>query len=178
MGGFIMRKILVVIDMQKDFVDGVLGTKEAQGIVTNVIDRIKSYNKEDIVATKDTHKADYLQTQEGQNLPVEHCIEGTDGWEFDKAIEEALGDVLVFCKSAFGSEELVDYLFELNQKEALEIELVGLCTDICVVLNALSLKSKMPEVKISVRMSCCAGTTPKSHEAALLTMKVCQIEVK
>lgn len=171
-----MRKILVVIDMQKDFIDGTLGTKEAQAIVGAVVDKIRQYPAGNVYATRDTHQADYLETSEGKNLPVVHCVEGTQGWELHPDVAEALGNAVIVNKPTFGSIVLADLLQEENDKEELEIELVGLCTDICVVSNALLLKAAMPEVRISVDASCCAGVTPKSHEAALLTMKMCQIQ--
>lgn len=172
-----MRKILVVVDMQNDFIDGSLGTKEAQQIVEPVIHKIKEYDSANIYATRDTHGADYLSTQEGKNLPVEHCIKGTPGWEIRAEIAQSLDGAVIVDKPSFGSLELAELLYEENKKEELEIELVGLCTDICVVSNALLLKAKMPEINISVDASCCAGVTPESHKAALETMKMCQIQV-
>ena len=173
-----MRKILVVVDMQNDFIDGALGTKEAQQIVEPVIHKIKEYNTANIYATRDTHSTDYLTTQEGKNLPVEHCIKGTQGWEIRAEIAELLEGAVIVDKPFFGSLELAEVLYEENKKEELEIELVGLCTDICVVSNAILLKAKMPEIKISVDASCCAGVTPESHKAALETMKMCQINIR
>lgn len=172
-----MRKILIVIDMQKDFIDGSLGTKEAQAIVENVVKKIKQYEAKDIYATRDTHPENYLETAEGKHLPVVHCIEGTEGWEINPDVAAALGSATVINKPTFGSIVLADLLQEENDREELEIELVGLCTDICVVSNALLLKAAMPEISISVDASCCAGVTPQSHEAALTTMQMCQIEV-
>ena len=173
-----MRKILVVIDMQKDFVDGALGTKEAQAIVPLVVDKIKSYNIRDVFATRDTHQPDYMNTQEGRNLPVEHCIEGTEGWELDKEVASVLEGAKIINKPTFGSTELVDVLKDIAAKEDIEIEMIGLCTDICVVSNALLLKAAMPEVSISVDSKCCAGVTVQKHEAALETMRSCQIYVR
>lgn len=170
-----MKKILIVIDMQNDFIDGSLGTKEAEGIVDAVAEKIRRYSPEDIYATRDTHQADYLQTQEGARLPVEHCIEGTHGWELNEKIAAALRGAKVINKPTFGSMELARELAERSVQEEIELELVGLCTDICVVSNALLLKAAMPEVKISVDPACCAGVTPESHEAALQTMRMCQI---
>ena len=172
-----MRKILVVIDMQKDFIDGALGTKEAVAIVDNVIDKIKSYPAENIYATRDTHKEDYLNTNEGKHLPVVHCVKHTEGWQINERVAKALGNVKIIDKPTFGSEELAEMLKAENDREELEIELVGLCTDICVVSNALILKAAMPEINISVDSKCCAGVTVESHNAALETMKMCQIEV-
>lgn len=173
-----MKKILIVIDMQKDFVDGSLGTKEAEAILIPVLAKIKAYEKCDIIATRDTHEENYLETQEGAMLPVPHCIKGTEGWALDDRIAEALSGVKVIDKPTFGSTELVDFLFSIYQTEDLEIEMVGLCTDICVVSNALLLKARMPEVKITVDSLCCAGVSPSTHEAALTTMTMCQINVK
>ncbi len=172
-----MRKILVVVDMQKDFVDGALGTKEAVAIVPAVVEKIKEYKKEDIFVTRDTHQKDYRSTQEGRNLPVEHCIEGTPGWELDAAVADAVKGAEIVNKPTFGSTELTDKIKEISEKEEISIELIGLCTDICVVSNALLLKASMPEVEISVDASCCAGVTPEKHLAALETMRSCQIKI-
>ena len=172
-----MRKILVVVDMQNDFIDGALGTAEAEGIVENVKARIREYDQADIFVTMDTHSPDYLSTQEGRNLPVEHCIRGTEGWQIRSDIAELLKDAAVYEKPTFGSTALAGDLTELAAAEDIEIELLGLCTDICVVSNALLLKACMPEVQISVDHSCCAGVTPESHEAALKTMQMCQIKI-
>ncbi len=173
-----MRKILIVIDMQNDFIDAALGTKEAVSIVENVKEKIRSFPVEDVIATMDTHGEDYMQTQEGKNLPVMHCIRGTDGWKIRPDIAELLTGAKIYEKPTFGSTALAADLKELSEKEEIELELVGLCTDICVVSNALLLKAAMPEVKISVDAACCAGVTPQKHLAALETMRSCQIEVK
>ena len=173
-----MRKLLIVIDMQNDFIDGALGTPEAVSIVENVKAKIRSYPPADILATKDTHEKHYLQTQEGKNLPVEHCIRGSKGWEIRDDIAELLDGVKIYEKPTFGSVAMALDVAEISQSEEIEVEMVGLCTDICVVSNALLLKAMMPEVKISVDASCCAGVTPESHDAALETMKMCQVEVK
>ena len=173
-----MRKLLIVIDMQNDFIDGALGTPEAVSIVENVKAKIRSYPPADILATKDTHEKHYLQTQEGKNLPVEHCIRGSKGWEIREDIAELLDGVKIYEKPTFGSVAMALDVAEISQSEEIEVEMVGLCTDICVVSNALLLKAMMPEVKISVDASCCAGVTPESHDAALETMKMCQVEVK
>lgn len=172
-----MRKILIVIDMQNDFIDGALGTKEAEAIVENVKAKIRSYDPKDIIATRDTHEVNYLETQEGKYLPVEHCIRGTDGWQVRKDIEELMPEATVYDKPTFGSTRMAADLAELAAREELELELVGLCTDICVVSNALLLKAAMPEVKISVDPDCCAGVTPENHRAALATMRSCQIQI-
>lgn len=172
-----MRKILVVVDMQNDFIDGALGTPEAVAIVENVKARIREYDKADVFVTMDTHFPEYLQTQEGRNLPVEHCIKGTEGWQIRSDIAELLTDAHVYEKPTFGSVALAKDIAEIAAKEEIEIEVLGLCTDICVVSNALLLKANMPEVKITVDHTCCAGVTPESHEAALMTMQMCQIGI-
>ncbi|MBQ7758004.1 cysteine hydrolase family protein [Anaerotignum sp.] len=175
-----MKKILIVVDMQNDFIDGSLGTPEAEAIVENVVAKINTYTKDCVYATRDTHQDDYLQTQEGENLPVVHCIEGTHGWEINEKVKAALGTAVVVNKPTFGSLQLADMMmmeFFGHELSECEIELVGLCTDICVVSNAMILKARLPEVKISVDSSCCAGVTPESHEAALKTMQMCQIKV-
>lgn len=173
------EKILVVIDMQKDFVDGALGTPEAQSIVGNVAEKIKSYKTENVYATRDTHPENYLETQEGENLPVPHCIEGSEGWQIVPEIAALLDEEHIFDKPTFGSLDLADKLSSLNDHApaGIEIEIVGLCTDICVVSNALLFKAEMPEVRISADASCCAGVTPQKHEAALDTMESCQIHI-
>ena len=183
-----MKKILVVVDMQNDFIDGSLGTDEAKKIVPAVVNKINSFAG-DIYATKDTHYDDYLTTPEGINLPVEHCIRDTSGWEINNEVEAALSSFSIkpdnilsyVLKPTFGSTDLV-WLIEENFEEGyaeedLYIELVGLCTDICVVSNALLLKANFPSAKISVDSSCCAGVTPETHEAALTTMRMCQIDI-
>ena len=173
-----MRKILIVIDMQNDFIDAALGTKEAVSIVEAVKEKIRSFPAEDVIATMDTHDEGYMQTQEGKNLPVMHCIKGTDGWKIRPDIAELLTGARIYEKPTFGSTVLAADLKDLSEKEEIELELVGLCTDICVVSNALLLKASMPEVKISVDAACCAGVTPQKHLAALETMRSCQIDVK
>lgn len=173
-----MRKLLIVVDMQNDFVDGALGTKEAEAIVQNVREKILSYPEKDVIVTLDTHEENYLDTQEGKFLPVVHCIKGTEGWKLNPEIEAVTQNAKVFEKPTFGSIRLAESLTELSQWEDIELELVGLCTDICVVSNALLLKAAMPEVPISVDSSCCAGVTPESHDHALATMRMCQITVK
>lgn len=172
-----MRKILIVIDMQNDFIDGTLGTGEAVSIVEAVKEKVRSYPEEDIYATMDTHESDYLDTQEGRNLPVKHCIRGSIGWEIRTDIRELLESAKIYEKPTFGSVRLAEELKRLSESEEIELELVGLCTDICVVSNALLLKAYMPEVKISVDASCCAGVTPETHLAAIETMESCQIEI-
>ena len=164
-----MKKVLVVIDMQNDFIDGSLGTVEAQAIVGKVLEKIKAYPADRIYATRDTHGENYLETPEGKSLPVVHCVRGTDGWQIADGL--MVSGAVCIDKPTFGWTHW-------NERHFDEIELVGLCTDICVVSNALLLKSFMPDNRIAVDPACCAGVTPKSHEAALLTMKMCQIDME
>ena len=168
-------KLLIVIDMQNDFIDGALGTKEAVAIVPNVAQKIKDARESgQIVAfTRDTHQENYLATQEGKNLPVVHCVQGTVGWQISSKLEVA--DSKIIDKPSFGSMELAEYVAQLQDIE--EIELVGLCTGICVISNAFVLKAKLPELKITVDASCCACVTPESHATALAAMKLCQINI-
>lgn len=167
-------KVLCVIDMQNDFIDGVLGTKEAEAITINVKNKIDFYRKngDTVIFTRDTHFENYMDTQEGKKLPVPHCIKGTDGWEITKLLNT--GSDMIIDKPTFGSYELSDYISKLNGVE--EIELVGLCTDICVISNAMLIKAKLTEIPVKVDSSCCAGVTPESHLNALEAMKMCQIE--
>lgn len=173
-----MKKLLIVVDMQKDFVDGALGSKEAVAIVDNVVNKIQTFDG-DIIVTYDTHPENYMETQEGKNLPVPHCIKGTDGWKLDTKVQSALDNLSykTIEKPTFGSTELPEYIKENYNPDEIEIELIGLCTDICVVSNALLLKANFLETKISVDSKCCAGVTPDTHNAALATMKMCQINV-
>ena len=173
-----MRKILIVIDLQNDFIDGALGTKEAVAVVEAVRQKILSYPKEDVIATMDTHGEDYMQTQEGKYLPVPHCIRGTDGWQLRPEIRNLLTGATIFEKPTFGSTALAEHLKALAEREELELELIGLCTDICVVSNALLLKATLPETKITVDAACCAGVTPEKHAAALTTLRSCQVQVE
>lgn len=168
-----MSKLLVVVDMQKDFVDGSLGTAEAVKIVPEVVEEIENFDG-DVVFTLDTHSSIYLETQEGKNLPVPHCIKDTDGWRLDKSIEPLALGRRIFEKPTFGSVELAEFV---ASKDYDDITLIGLCTDICVLSNAMLIKAYLPEVKISVKASCCAGVTPESHENALSAMKMCQINI-
>ncbi|MCD8110769.1 MAG: cysteine hydrolase [Clostridiales bacterium] len=169
-------KLLVVVDMQKDFVDGSLGTAEAASIVPKVRDKILKCRAEGwtVVFTRDTHTEDYLETQEGRNLPVIHCVKGTPGWEIIP--ELPVEGSRIFDKVTFGSMELAQYAAGLSILE--EVQLIGLCTDICVISNALLLKAALPEVPISVDAGCCAGVTPESHKNALAAMAACQIEIR
>lgn len=174
-----MEKVLVIVDMQKDFVDGSLGTKEAQAIVPAVKDKIDNFDGE-IIFTMDTHMEDYLSTQEGKKLPVSHCIKGTPGHEIIEELQPYTKKALaIFEKETFGSRKLGSFLKELHKEKEIEsIEFIGLCTDICVVSNALLIKAFLPEVPIIVDSNCCAGVTPEKHESALETMRSCQIEIK
>ncbi len=173
-----MKKFLIVVDMQQDFVDGALGTPEAVAIVQKVCEKIKGF-KGEIIVTYDTHTSDYLNTAEGKKLPVVHCVKDSDGWWLNKDITSALKGkrYTKIEKPTFGSVDLPKLISDIAEGEDFEIELIGLCTDICVVSNSLILKAYFPEAKISVDSSCCAGATPKTHEAALETMKMCQIDV-
>ena len=173
-----MKQILIVVDMQNDFIDGALGTKEAVETVEKVAAKIEAF-RGDILVTYDTHFDNYLDTQEGKNLPVLHCIKGTKGWEINQTIQNALDKkgYTSFEKPTFGSTELAEYIKNHYDTEDIAVELAGLCTDICVVSNAMLLKAYFPEIKISVDASCCAGVTPETHMAALDTMKMCQIAV-
>lgn len=166
-----MIKTLIVVDMQNDFISGSLGSKEAQAIVPNVQKKIAEYKArgDDVIFTRDTHFENYLETNEGKHLPVKHCIKNTQGWQIADELGNCIGcDVI--DKVTFGYDKWHGYAFEA-------VELVGLCTDICVVSNALILKALFPDIEISVDASCCAGVTPESHNAALTTMKMCQINV-
>ena len=170
-------KLLVVIDMQNDFIDGALGSKEAQAIVPYVAKKIAKYKTacKPIVYTRDSHNSNYMNTLEGKYLPIPHCISGTKGWEIAEGLY--VEGSLVDNKYSFGSTHLVDYIATNYRGRFDEIEVVGLCTDICVVSNVMILKAFFPEVKITVDASCCAGTSIEAHNAALTVMKSCQIEV-
>lgn len=190
-------KILVVVDMQNDFIDGALGTPEAQAIVPKVCDYIREHAARDtyIIFTKDSHYDDYMDTLEGKNLPVPHCIIGTDGWKINKDVVSAFEDTmdtycvepiypfdkedLIINKPTFGSTMLQDmiYHFADNGVEIEEVTLMGLCTGICVLSNAILLKSTLFETPIKVVEDCCACVTPESHKTALEAMKLCQIEI-
>jgi nicotinamidase-related amidase len=165
--------ILIVVDMQNDFIDGALGTKEAVAIVKNCEDKIKNF-KGEVIFTRDTHFENYMNTQEGDKLPVPHCIKGTYGHEICDTLKPYIKNEPI-DKITFGSKELPEILCKIENISS--ITLIGLCTDICVISNAMILKAHFPEVKISVDSSCCAGVTPQSHENALNAMKMCQIEV-
>ncbi len=172
-----MKKLLVVVDMQNDFVTGALGTKAAVAIVPNVVEKVITAVKNgvEVIFTKDTHCENYLSTQEGQNLPIIHCIKGTDGWELipELSIYSVMNKVIE--KQTFGSTELMMKVARGNYRE---VELIGLCTDICVISNALMLKSINPEIVVKVDTDCCAGVTPESHTNALEAMRMCQVIVE
>ena len=160
--------ILVVVDMQNDFIDGSLGTEEAQRIVPEVVKKIQTFDGT-VFATRDTHEENYLETAEGKKLPVRHCIRGTKGWQ----IRQEIADLLTF-----GSRELVKKLEQIQEETSIEsITLIGLCTDICVISNAMLCKAFLPEVPVQVDASCCAGVTVESHMQALEAMKMCQIDI-
>lgn len=172
------KKLLVVIDMQKDFVTGVLGTKEAQAIIPKVAEKTQSVGR--VIYTFDTHGDTYLRTQEGKNLPVPHCVFGTDGHNLVDELRTDYDDrhKAMLYKETFGSVQLGEHVKTLYKGSLInEVELVGVCTDICVISNALLIKAFCPEIKITVDASCCAGVTPQRHKIALEAMKACQIEI-
>ena len=172
-----MKDYLIVVDMQNDFIDGSLGTKEAEGIVEKVGEKIRSFDGE-VIFTRDTHPEDYLDTQEGRNLPVVHCVKDSEGWKIREGLEE-IRPCIVIDKPGFGSTELGVLLAERDLEEKIgRITLVGLCTDICVISNALVIKAFLPETPIAVDAACCAGVTPESHLRALEAMKMCQISIE
>ena len=165
-----MKRSLIVVDRQNDFIDMALGTKEAVAIVPKVKEKIEEYEKngDEIIFTRDTHCEDYLQTTEGKNLPVPHCIKGTKGWEIADGLYVEGSKII--DKPNFGWPHW-------NEEKLEKVELVGLCTDICVVSNALIIKAMFPDAEAKVDSSCCAGVTPESHDAALKTMQMCQVEI-
>ncbi len=173
-----MKRFLIAVDLQKDFVDGALGSSEACAIIPAAARRIREFDGE-IFATLDTHFEDYLDTAEGRKLPVPHCIKGTDGWELNSEIKQALDEkgYTPVEKNTFGSVRLPELIRAAAGGEDFEIMLIGLCTDICVVSNALLLKASFPEMKLAVAEDCCAGVTPEKHDAALETMRSCQIDI-
>ena len=175
-----MKKVLVVVDMQNDFVDGALGSPEAAAIVPRVAKKIREFDGDELFVTYDTHYDNYLDTLEGKMLPVPHCIDGTRGHELNAEIQAALQgkeyrDVI---KAGFGSFSISRGLKDRYPGEEVEVEFVGLCTDICVVSNVLIMRAGYPNARITVDSACCAGVTPEKHEAALETMRSCQIEVR
>ena len=171
-----MKKLLIVVDMQTDFVTGALGTNEAQAIVPMVAEKIQKAKEEgtDVIFTLDTHEENYLDTQEGKQLPVPHCIKNTEGWMLVPELRPLAGGCMSVEKPTFGSTRLAHIVGRAGYDE---IELIGLCTDICVISNAMILKASVPETPISVDASCCAGVTPESHANALAAMKMCQIAI-
>lgn len=172
-----MQDILIVVDMQNDFIDGALGTAEAVAIVPKVADKIRDFSGR-VIFTRDTHGEDYMDTQEGKNLPVPHCIKGTEGWQISPMLQELCKEEPI-DKVTFGSEGLASILKEANEENPIgSITLIGLCTDICVISNALLIKAFLPEVPIIVDAFCCAGVTPESHRNALAAMKTCQIKIE
>ena len=171
-----MQNILIVVDMQNDFINGTLGTKEAEAIVSKVEQKISGFSGR-IIYTRDTHEENYLDTQEGKKLPVKHCIRNTKGWELSPQLDRFEKEWII-DKPTFGSRALAEELEAIAAKEEIEVTLVGLCTDICVVSNALLIKAYLPEIQVKVIASCCAGVTPASHEAALTTMQMCQIKIE
>lgn len=171
-----MQHLLLVIDMQNDFIDMALGTEEAVKIVPIVEEIIKSH-KGKVIFTKDTHLENYMSTKEGARLPVPHCIKGTQGWEICDALKPYASEIIE--KKTFGSLELIDVLRNEDNKERVgKITLVGLCTDICVISNAMIAKATLTEAEVEVISSACAGVTPATHQNALEAMKMCQITVK
>ena len=171
-----MQNVLVVVDMQNDFIDGALGTKEAVAIVPNVLEKIKNFDGS-VLFTRDTHKENYMETQEGKNLPVPHCIKGSFGWQIREELD-VLRTTPAIDKVTFGSSLLPEKLLALNAAEPIEtVTFVGLCTDICVISNVMITKAFLPEVPVIVDAACCAGVSPETHKNALEAMKVCQVTV-
>ena len=172
-----MQNILIVVDMQNDFIDGALGTPEAVAIVPAAAEKIRSFPGP-VLFTRDTHGPDYLNTQEGRNLPVVHCVKGTPGWELRPELQ-ALCKTAPIDKPTFGSAKLGELLLAMDREDPIaSVTLIGLCTDICVISNALLVKAFLPEVPVTVDAACCAGVTPESHRNALAAMKMCQIAVE
>ncbi len=173
-----MKKLLIVVDMQKDFVTGALGSKEAQEILPNVVKYVQEFNG-DLLFTRDTHQANYLTTQEGKFLPVEHCIQGTEGHQICDELTEIVKDRphKIYDKPTFGLATIADQI-ENDFGKVEQITLIGVCTDICVISNALLLKSRFSETEVFVVENCCAGVTPQKHDCAIEVMKSCQVVVK
>ena len=167
-------KTLIVIDMQNDFVTGVLGSKEAVAVLPNVKKKIDAYMAagDEVIFTRDTHEENYLETNEGRHLPVPHCVKGTEGWQVVKEID--CPDCKHIDKPTFG---YIHWSEQFKDSRISGIEIIGVCTDICVISNALILKAVFPEIDIIVDASCCAGVTPETHRAALTAMKACQVNV-
>ena len=172
----VMNDVLIVVDMQNDFIDGALGTAEALAIVPKVKEKIEGFQGQ-VFFTRDTHQANYMDTQEGRKLPVPHCIEGSDGWQIRPELE-ALRRTEAVDKPGFGCVQLAGRLREMNESAPIgSVTLIGLCTDICVISNAMLIKAYLPELPVKVDAACCAGVTPESHENALAAMAMCQIEI-
>ena len=176
-----MRNILIVVDMQKDFVTGALASAEAQAILPEVMAKISECDRagEEIIFKRDTHGEDYMQTNEGKHLPVPHCIKGTDGWQICSELTDGVtSEYKTVDKPTFGFLGWKDVLAsETADGSDLDIEMIGVCTDICVVSNALILKALYPEATVRVDAGCCAGVTPEAHAAALATMRSCQVDI-
>ena len=171
-----MQDILIVVDMQNDFIDGALGTKEAVAIVPRVKEKIPAFSGP-VIFTRDTHPENYMETQEGKNLPVPHCIKGTEGWQIRPELD-SLRKTEPVDKPGFGSVELGRMLLEMNEKEPIaSVTLIGLCTDVCVISDALIIKAFLPEVPVKVDAACCAGISPRSHDNSLSAMAMCQVEI-
>lgn len=173
-----MKKALVIIDMQNDFITGVLGNDECRAVVPKVVKRVQEAvnDKMDIIFSQDTHQENYLSTQEGKKLPVPHCMKNTDGWKIIPELAEVAEQKgVIFTKETFGSRAMAEYIMEHSYDE---VELVGVCTDICVISNAITIKSFAPELEVFVNESCCAGVSMQSHQTAIEAMKACQINVK
>lgn len=180
-----MKKILVVVDMQNDFTSGVLGNPECEATVTNVVDVINNNKFDEVYLTRDTHQEDYLETQEGKNLPVVHCIEFSEGWQIRPEVIDAINhkygsNVHFIDKPSFGSIYLANLLREeyFTEQENVEITLIGVCTGICVISNAMLIKAALPEAKVKVIEKACACVTPESHKNAIEAMKMCQISIE
>ena len=174
-----MSKYLVVVDMQNDFIDGSLGSKEAQAVLPKVLEKIRNF-KGTVVYTRDTHEEDYMETYEGKRIGVPHCIRDTEGWNFQKDIQELItaNRSLVFDKNTFGSIQMAGCLQGIDRMAPIdEVEVVGLCTDICVMANAILVRTAMPNTPVRIDSSCCAGSTPEAHKVALEAMKSCLIDV-
>ncbi|MBQ8217332.1 MAG: cysteine hydrolase [Oscillospiraceae bacterium] len=171
-----MNDILIVVDMQNDFIDGALGTEEAEAIVPRVLEKIRGFEGR-VIFTRDTHFDNYMDTQEGKNLPVPHCIKDSEGWQIRAELDELRTEPAI-DKPSFGSVELSTMLARENAEKPIgSVTFIGLCTDICVISNAMLIKAAMPEVPVIVDAACCAGVTPESHNNALEAMKMCQIKV-
>ena len=179
------KKVLIVIDVQNDFITGALRNEEAIKALPNIVNLLNNEEYDEVYVTMDTHGKDYLKTLEGQKLPVEHCIEGTWGWHMPEEVTatKTIQNAEIYEKPTFGSRELANHLWahinneNFSRLQDYEFTIIGFCTDICVVSNALMLRANFPNSKITIRKDCVAGVTPKSNKSALLTMQMCQIDV-